>query len=195
MNIQRQLRLSYGVLLALTGLAASILPVNADNLDAWGAATNGVRAGLWYRTVTNGASIGIIPELKYGDTTNKPSKSVVLFLPPERSRYKMTLFDEHGMPVLKTKAGKALGVPIEAKLHTINWEHGYVDFDLKRGYAEPTGDGPLLLSNYFQITNSGRYRLELQIGIVWYVPLMQRDAVPQFLFLPPVDAEINIKMK
>jgi hypothetical protein len=33
MNIQRQLRPSYGVLLVLTGLAASILPVKADNLD------------------------------------------------------------------------------------------------------------------------------------------------------------------
>jgi hypothetical protein len=54
MNIQRQLRLSYGVLLALTGLAASILPVNADNLDAWGAATNGVRAGLWWQIQQSG---------------------------------------------------------------------------------------------------------------------------------------------
>src|SRR5208283_3797196 len=109
------------------------------------------RAGLWWQTGTNGTSIEITPLIKYGDTTNKPRKSVVLFLPPERSRYKMTLFDEHGMPVLKTKAGKALGVPIEPKPHTINWEHGYVSFGVSTGSVNQTVMAPLLLGDYFQI--------------------------------------------
>jgi len=176
-------------------LATSILTIKADNPNIWGTETNGVRAGCWFPTGTNASSIGIIPELEYGITTNGPADKILVFLPPESSRYKMALFDEHGKPVSKTKVGESIGKTIQAQPHTINWQHGYVSFGLTRGHLEPTGDGPLLLSNYFQITNSGRYRLELQIGIVWFIPLMKRDAVPQFLFLPPVDAEIYIRLK
>jgi hypothetical protein len=104
----------------LTWLTVSILSVNADNLEFWGAETNGLRAGLWYRPVTNGASVGIIPELKYGNTTNERRDWIILFLAPERSRYKMVLFDEHGKPVPKTKAGEALGEPIQPQRHKIN---------------------------------------------------------------------------
>jgi hypothetical protein len=107
----------------------------------------------------------------------------------------MALFDEHGTPVARTTAGKRIGQQLQPQRHQVNYQHGYQRYGFAPGDLQSIDGPPLFLTNYFEVTNSGRYRLELQIGIVWYVPFTNPSTTPQFLFLPPVNAEVVIRMK
>ena len=120
---------------------------------------------------------------------------MTVFLPPVNGRYRFALFDERGELVPRTKARKA--IPHESCLNgtELTMLHGHVLTVVPRGYTEPIENAPLLLRDYFEITNSGKYVLRLQIGAVWSTPGMKISDTPKLIFLPPVDAEFNVTLK
>lgn len=120
---------------------------------------------------------------------------MTVFLPPVIGRYRFALFDERGELVPRTKARKAIPQLIVPERHGIDEQHGYVLTVVPRGYTEPIENAPLLLRDYFEITNSGKYVLRLQIGAVWSTPGMKISDTPKLIFLPPVDAEFNVTLK
>jgi hypothetical protein len=182
--------------LLLMLLSGPITGACASDPTVWGAATYDVRCGFWWRSTSDGKSVEIIPEIRYGDAYNARRDRILVFLAPDGSRYKMALFDQDGRPVQKTEAGQALGVPTVPHKYEVNMEHGYNDYGLVRGIRRVTvNQDKMLLQDYFRITNSGKYRLELQVGLVWGIPLMKTNAVFQFLFLPPAVGDVDIKVK
>lgn len=188
-------RSSKALWIGLTLLSVGLARGFADQVEFWGAPSNGLQAGLWYRAVTKVGSVEVIPELKWGSPSDPPGMFLQLYVPPRTNRYRMDLFDEKGNPVAKTRAGQALGRPAKPQRYKVDFQHGYTFCGVGGGLAEPVGDS-LRLSDYFAITRPGHYRLELRVGVVWQLrPGVKPHDPPLFEFLPPVHAEFDIKLK
>lgn len=186
---------------------ASSIPPQRPN-TYWGASTNGIMAGIYAETTPALSNVDDLTPVRinillYNSSTNNGNimpNMTMLLAPPLEDRYKLDLRDENGKEIKKTPMGKSLGVkspqPYKPKANpstgiTIDtgWRPGEV-FLPSREVRELTP--PLLLSDYFVITNSGKYHLHCKISL--FKPRKDDINKQDLLCLPPVNAEIEIKL-
>lgn len=174
----------------------------------WGADTNNIKAGLVvdyyssqaFQTLTDDSSsipIRCFPLLCNDNTNN--SDLLLLDLPSVKSRYKMDLTNDQGNAVSKTAEGESLGKAIPTfyrpspnRLTGVTIDTGwrparYTLFPEQPRNLEP----PILLQNYFKITNSGKYHLHFEMTAFQVDPAKGAEAI---IYFPPVDAEIDIQI-
>jgi hypothetical protein len=137
----------------------------------WGIKTNYIKAGLvlQYSSDTNRPDIAFYPVL-HSDYTNSPNSShefypdkngaqISLWLPPIHQRYQMTLWDDKGNLVPKTKWGEGFGQPMVQSFRRIRIE--YQDYHLFN--LSSIIPSPILLRDCFNTIKAGKYHLEFEI--------------------------------
>jgi hypothetical protein len=164
----------------------------------WGADTNGLKFGLHIETARNTSNavawIKCTPILRYSGTN-----TLWIYLPPVLSRFQMALTDEKDRLVAPTTKGRRLGEPLPAPFGVttgINYRAGYSGCPpLHPGHCEVLGESEFILQDYFSITNAAKYRLSLQMKVIWFPPgwkgTRKTTDVP-VVTLPPVDARIGL---
>jgi hypothetical protein len=172
----------------------------------WGSETNHLKVGLLlqYAPGTNRTFVGFYRVLNNSSTTNGNSRPdlLQLWLPPFDSRYRMELTDTNGNPVPKTDKGKVLGKPIDQPFKRyrggisegVNFAGGYLGRPLLPNVPEPADS--FILEDYFSITNAGKYHLKFEMQVIWITNGWKGSLLksnPPAIWLPPVDAEIEIK--
>jgi hypothetical protein len=217
MNIKYKCSLKTGMLLASLWLMSFRChavdawrpDLSAPNMDPeinthWGLETNHVKVGLLIQNssaASNHTLVGFYPVLNNNSATNGNARPDVLqlWLPPFDSRYRMELTDTNGNAVPKTAKGKALGKPIDQPFERrgtgirVNFEAGYLGRTLLPNVPEPTD--PFVLKDYFNITNAGKYHLKFEMRVIWITEGREHSTKsnPPAMWLPPVNAEIEIK--
>lgn len=121
---------------------------------------------------------------------------VIFDLPPLESRCQLRLTDEKGNLVGKTKEGEALGRtdphvykpspnPVTGVTIDTGWRPmRYMLFSNQSRDLAP----PLVLRDYFKITNSGKFFLHFEL-FAFKVAGLDTNELVRF---PPVDAEIHV---
>ena len=171
---------------------------------SWGKETNHVKAGLniQYASDSTGHTlVGFVVVLYYNGNTNGnvtlvlgvTNRSVMadcfsLMLPPLSSRYQMTLFDEKGNIVAKTKTGESLSQRLDTKPSKVDMYHGYVNVCPFPSKLDVLPSDKVVLEDCFDITNAGIYHLKFVLNTLKWTD----DQGNQPFYLP-VDANIEIK--
>lgn len=158
----------------------------------WGLETNHIKAGLNIQSASDSTGrtlIGFFVVLYNNSDTNGNYEPdlLSLILPPINSRYKMALFDEKGNAVLKTKIGKANDQPFDINPKRLDRDHGYGLRDISPFVVDIMPFDPVVLEDYFAITNAGKYHLKFVLNV-----LKGTDQYIQPYYLP-VDADIDIE--
>ena len=168
----------------------------------WGEETNWVKAGLLlqYSSNTNQTNVAFYFLLNNGYTNNPPDEThgfyphgpggveVILWLPPLEQRYQVSLRDDKGNPVPKTKWGERFGKPVASKFNRFK-EGGYQRCSLDTNPSITVIPSPLLLRDCFQITAAGKYRLEFEMRV-----LKETGTNPPYeVYNLPVNVEVEIK--
>ena len=177
----------------------------------WGMETNGIKAGLsigyyssskfeYFTSDPKAIPIRCFPQLHNSNTNNGnlDSDLAVFDLPTSlESRYRLDLRDEKGNLVEKTKKGEALGKitphaykpspsPFTGVTIDTGWRPArYMLFSNQSRDVSP----PLVLQDYFKITNSGVFHLHFEM-CAFKVISSETNELIQF---PSVDAKIDIK--
>jgi hypothetical protein len=160
----------------------------------WGIETNHVKAGLniqYAPDETNRTLVGLFVVLYNSSDTNGNFRSNLLSLglPPENSRYKMTLLDDKGNVIAKTEMGNNLDQPFDLHPKRIDIYHGYAVRDISPFYMDVLTRNPIVLENYFDITNAGKYQFKFVLNT--YTGVDDHGVIQPFYL--PVDADIEIK--
>jgi hypothetical protein len=164
----------------------------------WGAETNNIKVALLIDPLvsSNNVPIHCTPVIK---SSRNQTNYLWLYFPPLASCYQMTLQDRKGNLVAKTTKGKSLGKPIAeplmVKIGGLNVQAGYKLRLLAKNRSEVLSDFSFNLRDYFEVTNSGKYRLSYKMQIV----LPQKGKGNLFyttnfqaLTLLPVEADVEI---
>lgn len=167
--------------------------VSTNNI-LWGTETNHVKVGLniqYAPDVTNRTLVGFYVVLYNNSNANGNFRPNLLSLgfPPVNSRYKMTLIDDSGNVVAKTKMGNDLDQPFDLHPKRIDIYHGYGVKDFSPFYLDVLTKNPIILENYFVITNAGKYHLKFILNT--YTGVDAHRVIQPFYL--PVDADIEIK--
>jgi len=174
----------------VTNWQPNVALVSTTNI-LWGTETNHVKAGLniqYASDSSNRTLVGFFVVLYNNSDTNGNFSSNRLFLtfPPIRSIYTMTLCDDKMNVVPKTKIGKDFGQPFDTNPKKLDSHYGQrVLFPFQ---LDVLPVDPIVLENYFDITNAGKYHLKFVLNT-----LMRTDAQGTQPFYLPVDADIEIK--
>jgi hypothetical protein len=162
------------------------------NSILWGPETNHVKIGLnlQYGTDTNGRTlVGFYVSMVNDSNTNGtylPDR-LTIALPPMKSRYQMNLFDDSGNSVSKTKTGQEFSQPFDKNPKRLDMYHGYSIKETVPFQIDIVTFEPIVLENYFAITNAGKYHLVFILN-----SLIPNGNSVEPLYLP-VDADIEIK--
>lgn len=145
----------------------------------WSKETNWVKAGLLlqYSPNTNRTDVAFYFLLSNGYTNDLPDETrgyyphgmhgieMIFWLPPLEQCYQISLRDENGSLVPKTKWGERFSKPVAAKFNRFR-DSKYQRCSLDTNPSITVIPSPLLLRDCFQITNSGRYYLEVEICVL-----------------------------
>jgi hypothetical protein len=222
MNIKNKSSLKTGILLASLLIVlfrchfvdAWQPDLSAPNMDPdintqWGLETNNVKVGLLIQDssdASNHTMVGFYPVLNNSSATNgnaTPGR-LNLWLPPFDSRYRMELIDANGNAVPKTAKGKVLGRPIDQPFkhyrggisEGVNIAGGYRGRILLPNTRDLIPTDAFVLEDYFAITNAGKYHLKFEMQVIWITSGWKSSLLksnPPAMWLPPVNAEIEIK--
>ncbi len=134
----------------------------------WGNETNGVSMALLIAPLSSSNHIPIhcTPIVK---NSRSQTNHLWVWFPPIESCCQMSLMDEKGNSVPKTAKGKSLGKPITEPMMLKdgpNIKAGYKMRPLAQNKAEMLSDFSFDLQNYFEVTNSGKYRLTYEMRVV-----------------------------
>jgi hypothetical protein len=167
--------------------------VSTNNV-LWGIETNHIKVGLniqYASDATNRTLVGFFVVLYNNSDTNGNFRPNLLSLglPPVNSRYKMTLTDDSGNVVAKTKMGNDFDQPFDLNPKRIDIYHGYAVKDFSPFYMDVLTRDPIVLENYFEITNAGKYHLKFVLNT--YTGVDEHRILQPFYL--PVDAEIEIE--
>ncbi|SRR5579885_293522 len=135
----------------------------------WGKETNHMAAGLilQYSPDTNRPDVALFAVLRSSFTNNSgDGYSSSLWLLPVEHRYQMTLRDREGHLIPRTEWGVKCMETFMINMNEIDMYHGYQRCFLKSNHLLIVIPSPLLLRDYFQITNAGKYHLEFEIRAV-----------------------------
>ena len=168
----------------------------------WGMETNGVKVGLLINPLSCSTNVSIhcTPVIK---STRNQTNHLWIYFPPLESCFQMTLKDGSGKITPKTAKGKALGKPNTEPLMVkfgMNIQAGYKMRPIKQNYSEVLSDFSFVLQDYFEATNSGKYKLTYEMQVILpqrtngkHTTLHTTNLLT--LTLPPVVADVKIGTK
>lgn len=174
--------------------------------EFWGAETNGVQSGLDVQH-SFGSKNTILtrctPVFRNNRTNNgnRGPARLLLYLPPMESFYQLSLLDEKGNRIVRTKKGESFGKQISKPLFRstgINYNAGYRAYFVDRDQPQGIADCSFILQDYFDVTNTGRFHLKVEMQAAWITPNWTASAslrttnLPMVHF-PPIDAFITIE--
>ncbi len=169
----------------------------------WGNETNWVKAGLLlqYSPNTNRTDVAFFVLLHSSYTNNPPDEHhgyysegphgtrIMFWLPPVEQRYQITLRDDNGNPVPKTKWGERFCKPIVNNFKRLDNYMGYQACDLFTYPPIIVIPSPLTLRDCFKITTAGKYHLEFEIRA-----MRETGQLPPYEeYNLPVKVEVEIK--
>ena len=156
----------------------------------WGMETNNIKAGLNIQYSSGAAAhtsvafFVVLFDSNYPDL-NFPPDGLMCF-PPVSSRYTMILFDGQSNVVAKTEAAKKNELSFDGHLpRNADIYHGYGARKLTPFGLDVLPFDPVILEDYFNITNAGIYHLKFVLNT--YID--NQGAKP---FCLPVEADIII---
>ena len=167
----------------------------------WGAETNGVKVALVIKPLAsfNNIPIHCTPVIKSSIKGSNNLNTVNLYFLPFEHCFQMTLKDENGNLVPKTARGKMLGKPVTEPLRIkggLNFQAGYKMRPIIQNHSEVLSDFSFNIQDYFEATNSGKYRLQYEMQVVRpqnrHASNLYTTNLP-ILYLPAVEAEIEFK--